>query len=231
MKSISQGTVEVAHQVGEEEHGALQHADHEQVAALVVPADLLAQLGDAPLQVLAGDQGLADRRVAHGRSAAQSRLGRASALGAQHAALGDRPHAAAEVEHRGAGAAQRRHLVGVVGSPGDGTAGGAVGEPLDDEPAQGRGSSARRSSSIVPRGDPFEPSSSAATSASSTSASSRSSSAVRSTLRAAAGWTSARARGPARGGRGCGRRRTRRWSGRRASRGRAPRSRRSSARA
>ena len=30
------GDVDVAHQVGEEEHGALQHADHDQVAALVV---------------------------------------------------------------------------------------------------------------------------------------------------------------------------------------------------
>ena len=42
----------LAHQVGEEEHGALEHADHEQVAPLVVAADLGAELGDAPLQVL-----------------------------------------------------------------------------------------------------------------------------------------------------------------------------------
>ena len=57
-----------AHQVGEEEDGALQHADHDQVAALVVAADLGAQLGDPALQVLAGDEGLADRGVVHGRA-------------------------------------------------------------------------------------------------------------------------------------------------------------------
>ena len=59
------GHADVAHQVGEEEHGALQHADHEEVAALVLLADLPPQLGDAPLQLLAGDQGLADRGLAH----------------------------------------------------------------------------------------------------------------------------------------------------------------------
>ena len=47
----------MTHQVGEEEDGALQHPDHEQVAALVVPADLAAELGDAALQVLLGDEG------------------------------------------------------------------------------------------------------------------------------------------------------------------------------
>ena len=61
MKSISQGIVERAHQVGDEEHGALEHADQHQVAALVVAADLRAELGDAALQVLAGDERLADR--------------------------------------------------------------------------------------------------------------------------------------------------------------------------
>ena len=55
----------LAHQVGEEEDRALEHADHDQVAALVVAADLVAELGDAALQILAGDEGLADRRVAH----------------------------------------------------------------------------------------------------------------------------------------------------------------------
>ena len=60
----------MAHQIGEEEHRALQHADHEEVTPLVVAADLVAELGDAALQLLAGDEGLADRGVTH---AGQSR--------------------------------------------------------------------------------------------------------------------------------------------------------------
>src|ERR1044072_167679 len=55
----------MAHQVAKENPPPLQHADHEQVAAGVVVADLLPQLGDASLQILARDKGLADRRLAH----------------------------------------------------------------------------------------------------------------------------------------------------------------------
>ena len=36
MKSTSHGHVDLAHEVGEEEHGALEHADEQQVPALVV---------------------------------------------------------------------------------------------------------------------------------------------------------------------------------------------------
>ena len=57
MKSSSQAISSVAHQVGEEEHRALQDADHHQVAARVVAADLGAELGDPPLQVLARRRG------------------------------------------------------------------------------------------------------------------------------------------------------------------------------
>ena len=67
MKSISQGTVELAHQVGDEEHRALEHADHDQVAPLVVAADLGAELGDPALQVLGLDQDLADPRPRRSR--------------------------------------------------------------------------------------------------------------------------------------------------------------------
>ena len=42
MKSTSTGIVEVAHQVREEEHRALEHADQQQVLARVVARDLLA---------------------------------------------------------------------------------------------------------------------------------------------------------------------------------------------
>ena len=40
MKSTSHGHVDAAHQVGDEEHGALQHAHHEELAARVVARDL-----------------------------------------------------------------------------------------------------------------------------------------------------------------------------------------------
>src|SRR5436305_3417602 len=63
---------------------------------------------------------------------------RRSALGAQHAALDHGTHAAAKIKHRGAGAAQARDLVSVVSGAWHGPAGGPIGEPLDDETAQGR---------------------------------------------------------------------------------------------
>ena len=55
----------MAHQVGEEEHGALEDADHDQVPPGVVVADLAPQLGHPPLQILAGDQGLSYARLGH----------------------------------------------------------------------------------------------------------------------------------------------------------------------
>src|SRR3954468_21324758 len=67
------GHGQVPHQVGHEENGALQHADQQQVAALVVGRDLGAQLGDATGERLPVDQDLADGRfelgLAHARSA------------------------------------------------------------------------------------------------------------------------------------------------------------------
>ena len=47
MKSTSQVPGICAHQVGEEEHRALEHADEQQVAALVVRADLAPEVADA----------------------------------------------------------------------------------------------------------------------------------------------------------------------------------------
>src|SRR6476469_484621 len=73
--------------------------------------------------------------------AAQSRYSarfRSSALGAQHAPLHHRAHAAAEIEPGDAGPAQGGDLVGVVCRARDRAPGGAVGEALNDEPAQGR---------------------------------------------------------------------------------------------
>src|SRR5206468_10372855 len=54
---------QVAHQVGEEEDRALEHADEEQVASLVVRRDLGAELRDAPLEILLLDQDLRHRPV------------------------------------------------------------------------------------------------------------------------------------------------------------------------
>src|SRR5436190_2573361 len=54
---------EMAHQVGHEEDGALEDADQEQVAALVVGGDLRAELGDPRAQRLLVDEDLADRAL------------------------------------------------------------------------------------------------------------------------------------------------------------------------
>ena len=61
MKSTSQGTVRWRIRSAMKTHRALEDADEDQVAALVVAADLLAELGDPPLEVLGGDEDLADR--------------------------------------------------------------------------------------------------------------------------------------------------------------------------
>src|SRR6478672_5311560 len=58
-------------------------------------------------------------------------------LGAEGAALEDGADAAAEVEDRAA-AAETGDLVGEAGGAGHRTAGGLVGEALEDEAAQGR---------------------------------------------------------------------------------------------
>ena len=67
------GHGQVPHQVGHEEDGALEHADQQQVAALVVGRDLGAELGHARGERLPVDQDLADRALelglAHARSA------------------------------------------------------------------------------------------------------------------------------------------------------------------
>ena len=62
--------VEVAHQVGQEQEGALQDPDQQQVLALVVAGDVLRHRPDAVLQVVRLDEDLADL-FAHG--AAESR--------------------------------------------------------------------------------------------------------------------------------------------------------------
>ena len=52
---------QMAHEVGQEEDGALEDADEEQVAACVVGGDLRAELGDPPLERRLLDQDLRDR--------------------------------------------------------------------------------------------------------------------------------------------------------------------------
>ena len=63
------GDLELAHQVGDEEHGALEDADDQELAALVVAADLGAELTNPRREILLLDQGLADLRVVHRREA------------------------------------------------------------------------------------------------------------------------------------------------------------------
>src|SRR5215217_2440972 len=61
--------LDLAHQVAEEEDGALEDADQEQVLVRVVAGDLGAELADAVLQVVGLDDDLADGFVAqHGRA-------------------------------------------------------------------------------------------------------------------------------------------------------------------
>ena len=50
----------MAHQVGQEEDRALQHADQQQLAALVVARDLLGELPHAVREVVVLDEDLAD---------------------------------------------------------------------------------------------------------------------------------------------------------------------------
>jgi hypothetical protein len=52
-----------AREVGEEDEARLQQRDEEQVAAGVVAGDLGAQLADAALQLLGGEEDVADAGV------------------------------------------------------------------------------------------------------------------------------------------------------------------------
>ena len=65
MKSTSHVGLQVAHEVGEEEDRALQHADQQQLAALVVARDLLGQLAHAVRELVALHQDLADAGLVH----------------------------------------------------------------------------------------------------------------------------------------------------------------------
>src|SRR5918992_3777002 len=70
---------QAAHQVGHEEHGALEHADQEQVATGVVGGDLLAQLGDPVLQRDLVDEDALDGGQQLGLAHARSSTGKAGA--------------------------------------------------------------------------------------------------------------------------------------------------------
>jgi len=56
----------VPHQVRQEEDRALEHADQEQVPALVVAGDLLAEFADTAFEVFLGDESFTDRLWRHG---------------------------------------------------------------------------------------------------------------------------------------------------------------------
>ena len=184
------GHVDVAHQVGEEEDGALQHADQQQVLALVVARDLRAQLAHAVLEVVGLDEDLADGFVAE--HARRSLGARTSRCGVRRASELARTRARRSI--RGAQPSadvQRAVLARARGSRprGDPTAGAARRASASRCTRAGRsaGGSARRTASGG--GSPAS-ASTASTAASSTSASSRSSSSVRSTFASAAGCSS-----------------------------------------
>ena len=73
MKSTSHGTLEVAHEVRQEEHGAFEHAHEQQRPPLVVPRDLLAERLDPVRQVVSLDEHLSDGRVLHPRHWSRAR--------------------------------------------------------------------------------------------------------------------------------------------------------------
>ena len=66
MKSTSQGTVQRPHQVGNEEDGALEHADQDQVSVPVVVRHFLRQLTHPAGEVVGWNEHLADRVVLGG---------------------------------------------------------------------------------------------------------------------------------------------------------------------
>ena len=181
MKSTSQGSVDRAHQVGEEEDGALQHADEQRVAARVVARDLRAQLADAVLQIVRLDQDLADRRVAHEGAECRS-----PALGVQHprSATARTPPPRSSI----ARPVRRRAATSSACFAAPGTSLPAA--PSASRCTTSRAQRGRQRRKALERDlePPGASSSCSPTSASSTSPSSRSSSAVRSTLAAAAGW-------------------------------------------
>ena len=89
--------VEVAHEVGEEEDGALEHADQQQVLAGVVARDLGRHLLDPVLELVGLDDDLADVLVAQHAARSLSVPGQAHALarggpGAEALAGGDAGH-------------------------------------------------------------------------------------------------------------------------------------------
>src|SRR6185369_6731548 len=57
------GDVDGSYEVGHEDEGALEDADEERITVGVVGGDLLAELGDAPPEVVFGDDDGAELRV------------------------------------------------------------------------------------------------------------------------------------------------------------------------
>jgi hypothetical protein len=58
------GDPQRAREVGDEDEAGLQRCDEERLTPVVVPLDLAAELGDACLQLLAGEVDLAEARAA-----------------------------------------------------------------------------------------------------------------------------------------------------------------------
>ena len=125
MKSTSTGIVEVAHQVREEEHGALEHADEQQVLARVVARDLARPApGPGAARSSAGTRvspiaSSSRPRVSTLRGVRRARAGPAvrASHEAQHPRSVDAPARRRQIEHRGAVLGQRGDLVGAPARP------------------------------------------------------------------------------------------------------------------
>ena len=189
MKSTSHGTLDLAHQVGEEEHRALQHADQQQVAVRVVSRDLGAELAHAVLEVVGLDEDLADAGVAqHAPHPTRTR----AAGAARRDPRWGRSAACRRGRPRGARRRRRaRRPRGARGPPPcDARSPGRARRPRRRRALDARAGRARAAAARAPRrrAGRRPRCSAVGTAASSTAASSRSSASVRSTLASAAGW-------------------------------------------
>ena len=128
--------LDVAHEVGQEEHGALEHADQQQVLARVVARDLGGQLADPVLELVGLDEDLADGGVAHGGSVGAVSAGR----GRRRSARCPRVRARARRPPRSSAPAVASARTSSVRRAARGTAPpvAVLGQPPHDEPGERR---------------------------------------------------------------------------------------------
>ena len=184
MKSTSHGIVDVAHEVGEEEHGALEDADEQRVLARVVARDLASPSSRTRCWSSSGWTRISP--MAAGRARRQCRRGAQRGRGRLEAQDSRRATTArAPSPTSSAPSSERQDVVGAARRPRHGGAGRVLGQPAHDQARQRR---RQRREAVDARSRRGRRGPSATTS-SSTSASSRSSSAVRRRWPRPRGWT------------------------------------------